>query len=493
MRSVPLLTAAFLSMTPAAVRAQSDPDAVGLSWSAADRQLTSSAAEVSAADHEAKAADLTAQSLRTLHLPTVNLSAQLVTYQKTLSVDLSGLKSRTTQDFEAYLGALPGQFPADLQGIVAAVTQRIDQALPGLLQPIPDSLSYQSRDTLFRPTVSAFLPLYTGGAIESLQKGAGAAARAARARADAGRNLARVNLARAYFGLILADGLVGTASETLAAFDRHLANTQAFYRNGVLPRAKVLEVQVARDAAARTLDRATIDRQRAAEALSRLLEVRGPVAPITPMFVHRQPLPAAIGPADGDAPLNPRVKEAEAATGVADAGVGLARSKFLPQAYAFGEYSFDRKSTAPTEPDWIAGVGVRWTLISPVDRGKALAAAKEHALAAADAVTAARKAAETEIADARALAEAARRSFLSLDSSITSARENQRVAEIAYREGEGTAAAVIDARAALSAAETQRLSAAYEYDVALAALLAASGRMDDYEAAIATADVKVMP
>lgn len=461
---------------------------VGLTWSAAEQQFLR-LAEASAARHQATSAELTAQSLRTLRRPTVNVSAQLVTYQKTLSVDLSGIKGKATQDFQSYLDGLPGQFPTDLQGIVQMVTQRVDQALPGLLAPIPDSFEYQARDTLFRPTVTAFMPLYTGGAIAAIQKGAGAAAEAAKAKADADINLARVNLARAYFGVVLADGLVAAGRDNLAATDRHLVNTQAFFRNGVLPRSKVLEVQVVRDAAARNLDRAEIDRERAKFVLRQILESDVDLRPSMAMFVHSRPL---APPADYVAAANnPRVHEAEATRDVANAGVKLAKSRLLPQAYAFGEYSLDRKSAAPTEPDWIAGVGARWTLLSPVDRTKAIAAAKERAMAASDAIRVTQKAVATEIGDAWALAETARRSFLSLDSSIDAARENLRVAEIAFREGEGTVAAMIDARARLTDARVQRLAAAYEYDVALAALMAASGRMNDFDAAVSSADRRV--
>ncbi len=469
-------------------KAQNSP--VGITWAAAEQQFLRSA-EVSAAEHQANSAELTSQSLRTLRRPTVNLSAQLVAYQKTLSVDLSGIKGRTTQDFQNYLGSLPGQFPADLQEIIQMVTQRIDQALPGLLEPIPNSIDYQARDTIFRPTATAFMPLYTGGALQAIQKGAGAAAEAARAKADADINLARVNLARAYFGVILADGLAEAARGNLAAMDRHLSNTESFYRNGVLPRSKVLEVQVVRDAAGRNLDRAQVDQGRATFVLRQLLESQDDLRPSTGMFVHSRPLNPVSDYVAASGAGNPRIREAEATRQVASAGVGLAKSRVLPQAYAFGEYSLDRKSAAPTEPDWIAGIGARWTLLSPIDRAKAIAAAKEREQAATAAVRLTQKAIATEIGDAWALTETARRSFLSLDSSLAAARENLRVAEIAYREGVGTDASVIDARARLSDAETQRLAAAYEYDVGLAALMAASGRMNDYDAAVSSADRRI--
>ncbi|WP_265571042.1 TolC family protein [Sphingomicrobium nitratireducens] len=464
-----------------------------ISWAQAERLQAASAPLAAAADHEANAAELTARSLDTLRRPSVTLSAQAVAYEKTLSVDLSGVRERTADRFGPYLDGLPGQFPSDLQGIAAQVASRIDAALPGLLGAIPDTLDYEANGTLFRPSVSAFMPLYMGGAIPALQDGAGAAARAARARADAARNLGRVDLARIYFGQSLAEGLEAAARDQLEAMEKHLSDTEAFYRAGVLPRRRVLEVTVVRDAAARNLERASLDRTRAEAALARVLGTEGGIEASTPLFVHSSPLASAETYASAATAHHPRVREAEALRGVAEAGVRLARARSLPQAYAFGNYGIDGTDSGPTEPDWIAGVGVRWSLLSPVSRSKTEAAAREREAAAIAGEEAARRAIETEIADAWALAEAARRSFLSLESSLAAAEENARVAAIAYREGEGTASDLLDARAALTTARTQRLAAAYEYDVALAVLMAASGTMDQYGDAIARADKRIAP
>lgn len=482
-------------MAMAVVHVLADPAAAqeAVSWTQAERMHEASAPLALAADHEATAAELTARSLDTLRRPTVTLSAQAIAYEKTLSVDLDGLRDRTTEGFAPYLESLPGQFPTDLQGIVTQVANRIDAALPGLLDTIPDALDYEANGTLVRPSLSAFMPIYTGGAIPALQEGAGAAARAARARADAARNLGRVNLARTYFGQTLARGLEATALDQLEAMDAHLANAEAFFRAGVLPRRRVLEVQVVRDVAARNVERASLDRARAEAALARQLDRDTPVDASTPLFVHSSPLAPAETFAAAATADHPRVREAQALQGVADAGVDLARARSRPQAYAFGNYGIDGSDSGPTEPDWIAGVGVRWALLSPVSRSKTEAAARERAAAARAGEDAARRAIEAEVEDAWALAEAARRSFLSLDSSIAAAEENVRVADVAFRAGEGTASDLLDARAALTTARTQRLAAAYEYDVALAVLMAASGSMDQYGDAIARADRRIAP
>ena len=53
------------------------------------------------------------------------------------------------------------------------------------------------------------MPLYTGGAIPAVQKGADAAVGIARAKQAGGQDLSRVNLVRAYFGQKVGHKLVG--------------------------------------------------------------------------------------------------------------------------------------------------------------------------------------------------------------------------------------------------------------------------------------------
>ncbi|MNS12981.1 Outer membrane efflux protein [compost metagenome] len=91
------------------------------------------------------------------------------------------------------------------------------------------------------------------------------------------------------------------------------------------------------------------------------------------------------------------------------------------------------------------------------------------------------------------LVELSRRQFLSLDSSLEAAIENLRVQDLSFREGEAPASAVVDARNLLGAARLQRAAAAYEYELALAALLAASDRSDEFISYLQRADRVIAP
>ena len=84
------------------------------------------------------------------------------------------------------------------------------------------------------------------------------------------------------------------------------------------------------------------------------------------------------------------------------------------------------------------------------------------------------------------MVEAARRSFVLLDSNLAAARESA-VQQLSFAEG-APSSSLVDARAVLATTQSQRIAAAYEYDLALAGLLAASHRVDDFTTYLARAD-----
>ena len=334
------------------------------------------------------------------------------------------------------------------------------------------------------------MPIYTGGAIGAVQEGADAAVGVARAKQAGGRDLSRVNLVKTYFGQQVAVQLTRSTRETLESFDRHLSDAIKLEENGFIPRARVLQVQVARDAAQRAYERARLEEATATDALARLLDHPGEISAVTPLFVRSLPLPPVetfLASVDS----TPQVRGSDAAYQIADAGVDLAKSRYRPQAFAFGSYNANRDNALPIDPDWIAGVTLRFTLMSGFDQRKTLDAARERERAAAEAAAQTRKDVTGQIVRAWNLVETARRSFLLLDSNLAAAQENLRVQQLSFAAGEAPSSALVDAQAILATTRTQRVAAAYEYDLALAGLLAASHRVDDFGTFMAQADCRL--
>jgi outer membrane protein TolC len=486
------LSALLVSVAAPAFGQPVGPPAPSVSYTAAWRQLNGVSHKLKAADHEVLAAKDSVDAVRTLHRPIVSLSAQVLAYQKTLSVDLAGPKQALGSATSDFLNELPNSFPPEFQDIVNQVTGKIEQAVPGLLSTIPDSLKLKTRQEIFRPTATAMMPIYTGGAIKAVQDAAAAGEKLAKAKQSGTSSLTQVDLVKTYFGQQVAQQLLAAASETREGFERHLADARALEANGMIPRARVLEAQVARDTADRAYQRAALNYRTAADDLTRLLQANGPIEAGTPLFVDSRPLPP-VTQYISTSVNNPRAREADAARDLAHSGVGLAKSRQRPQVFAFGEYNFNRNHALATEPDWIAGVSLSYTLLSNVGRNKSVAAARERERAAAELAADAREATETETSRSYDLVESARRNFLLLDSSIAAAEENLRVQTIAFREGEAPVSAVIDAQSSLASARAQRISVAYEYDLALAALLSASNRPDEFTDHLARADRTLAP
>jgi outer membrane protein TolC len=466
------------------------PPSVAISYTDALQQLTGVSHRLRAADHEVRASKDSVDAVKSLRRPIVSLSAQVIEFQKTLSVSLAGPKQALMSSENQFLNDLPNSFPPEFQGIVNQVTGRIEQAIPGLLGQIPDSLTQKTREEIFRPTATVLMPLYTGGAIPAVQHAARAGESLALAQQRGASSLTQIDLVKTYFGQQLAAELRDSALETLQGFERHLSDAQKLEANGMIPHARVLEAQVARDTADRAYQRAGLAYQTARDDLTRLLQANGPVEVTTPLFVNSRPL-LPVSEYISTSVNHPSAGEADAARQLAHSGVDLAKSQLRPQAFAFGEYNFNRNHALPTEPDWIAGVSLRYTLFSNVGRGKALAAAKERERAAAELAADARQSTQTETSRSYDLVETARRNFLLLESSIAAAEENLRVQTVAFREGESPVSAVIDAQTSLANARAQRISAAYEYDLALAALLAASNRPEEFADHVARADRKL--
>lgn len=455
-----------------------------LTFEAAEARLRASSPATRAAGYGRDAAQSQRRVAEGLNRPTVMLEAQLIRYRKTFDLSLGDVLDQAQSGISAAIpGLVQGQtgLPPDL---LDQVEGRLQSSLPEIFASLPQDVRLQIDDTAFKPSVTAIQPIYTGGAIPALRRAAGASADLAEARLQEAIDLEAVNLARAYFGQVLASQAVQIAKDGRDGFDLHLHNARRMQEEGLLSRAQVLQVEVARDTAQRQLNRAEVDWENAVAALSNLLDLDQAVTPTTPLFVNRH----SVGPADiflSQADQNnAKLAQAQAGREIASAGADLAASRLKPSLFAFGTYSMNREDNLPTEPDWALGVAARYTLISSLDRRQMLSSARAQAMAAQETERQARDQIRLLVTRAYNQAELARRQFLSMDTSLAAASENLRVQEVGFREGEATASDVIDARNLLGNARLQRAAAAYEYNLSLAALLAATGSdqsLSDYQ------------
>ena len=359
--------------------------------------------------------------------------------------------------------------------------------LPTPIGTIPVDVNFNGP----RSSINSTWSIYTGGRITATQRSLAAATDQARAELAIADEHLDLQLTEVYFGLALAVTIERTRMSLLEQADRQLDRAVRFEQQGVIAKVERLNAQVSRDEAAREFVRAQRNREIAQARLQRLLHRDIPVEPSTPLFVINnglKPLPEWLQMAERQ---NPLLAAFDAKREQAQQGVVIADSRWKPEVFAFGSYAMIRHYQTIIEPNWIAGIGVRFTLFSPVDRANTVNSAREglRQVEALQAET--RNDIDSLVESAYRKVEQAREQFNLLDSTLSLARENLRLRERGFDEGQATSLDVNDARNALARAETARATAAYDFVVSLAALLEASGQAHTLPEFVQKADIRL--
>jgi len=344
-----------------------------------------------------------------------------------------------------------------------------------------------------RASVNTTWSIYSGGRISAAQRALAAGVDEARAELIRSEEQLDLQLAHSYFGLDLASAVERTRNSILEEADNQLARATRFEQNGLIPRVERLNAQVSRDEAAREQVRAKRDREIAQARLQRLLHSDVPIEPSTPLFVLTdpiKPLSEWLAIAERD---NPILAALAAKRSQAEQGIDAAQSGWKPQVFAFGSYALIKHYQTLIEPDWVAGVGVNFTLFSKEDRGNQVGAAREGLRQVQSLEAQARNDIGTAVESAYLKVEQAREQFTLLDSALGFAQENLRLRQRGFDEGQSTSLDVNDARNALARAETARAGAAFEFVVALAQLLEISGQARALSQYVQQANIRLRP
>jgi outer membrane protein TolC len=392
------------------------------------------------------------------------------------------------REFDARAAALLGYPQVTLNVIQLAGEKEFATSPLPFIGPIDFTYSFNGP----RSSVIMNWPIYTGGRIPAAQAALGAEVDGARAEKRGTEERLDFDLVRRYFGLRLAGQVEALRAEQLALAERQLARARSFELQGQQAKVERLSAQVSRDEAAREFIRARRDREIAEAALAGLLQrPRDAIAPTTPLFVLTapvQPLEHWLREAESHSPA---LAVLAAKSAVAAQGITAAEADYLPEVFAFSRYSLIQEYLTPIEPDWIAGVGISFKLFDGTDRASKISAAMA-AKTQIDALRSdTRQQIRTSVESAWLRVDQAREQFMLLDSAVELARENLRLRERGLDEGLSTALEVIEARNARTRAETGRAQAAYEFVVALGALLEVSGRIEHFPEFIRRADVRL--
>ena len=245
-----------------------------------------------------------------------------------------------------------------------------------------------------------------------------------------------------------------------------------------------MAVEVNRDAAKRELLAAQTNTRVAEAELAGLLRVSSLGALTSPLFIVTSNLGSLAEWQDRALSNSPILAGIRAQSRQADEGVTAAKAAWAPQVYAFANKNLITHYLSITEPDWVAGVGVRFTLWDNKDRTAKVAAARSLVEKAQAAQAEVANRLKTAIETAYLRSDQAREAYRLTDSTLAMAQENLRRRERGFAEGIPTADDVNDARNKLLAARIARRVAAYRFVVAWATLHSIAGTPEGFVASL---------
>lgn len=390
-----------------------------------------------------------AKSARSLHGPKIELDSKQIWGRKTLdygTVNLGGL-------------------------------------IPGLHLP-PIDLYHEEDIGGPRAAINAQLPIYMGGAINAKVRAADEAVYESQARTQAQRDTVGTELAQKYFAVQLARSIERLQNEMLHQQELEVRKALRFEKTGTISRLERMAVEVNRDTAKRELLTAQTNRRVAESELAGLLREENVGELKNPLFVVTEDIGTLKSWQDKALGASPVLKSVVAQRRQAEQGVTAAKAAWHPQVYAFANYNIIKHYLTIPEPDWIAGIGLKFTLWDNKDRNASIAAANSLVTKAQAAHDEARNRIQTAVQTAYLKSNEAREAYRLTDSTLSLAKENLRLREKGFSEGLSTADEVNDARTKLLAAEIARRVAAYRFVVAWAMLNAACGDMNAFEQSV---------
>ena len=358
---------------------------------------------------------------------------------------------------------------------------------------IPPFVATVQSDAFLKGRVTAVLPLYTGGRIRAARQAGAAGEAEAQAAYVQTANSLFAELVRRYYGLQLARTVQATRVAVLAGVEEHLRSAVRLEEEGFVNRAERLHADVAYAEARREKQKADHLVEIAGIALAGLLADETVPRPDSPLFVQTSELEPATRFVALSTVHQPVFDYLAARRAQAAAGSSAEKGRFRPEVYLFGSKELNRGDLTILDPDWAAGIGVRFALWDRSGRPDRLRAARALERRVEFLEADARRNLHTLIEQSHRVVLSAQEQYIALNETLGLARENLRVRQLAFQEEQATSLEVIDAQLALARVETERAAAAHDFVVALAALLEACGDPGQFAAYADRAEAKILP
>ena len=433
---------------------------------------------IRAAEFNRRAAQQERRAAIGLRMPQIGITGSYAYLGKDIEIDLNNMKAPVQNLAGQILQS--GMIPSDY---IPSISQMLSGAMAASWAlPLQDrSLGFVGGDVT--------VPLWMGGKINAANRAARINEQTARSQGIQQRNALVSELVERYYGLALARQVVVVRQQVVDGVRKHLEDAAALEAQGMISRSEKLYVEFKMSEAERDLQNAQSQVETIAAALNSTIGQTDDYQPVTAMFILER-----IEPLDHFRTLaaerNPLLDQVDQKRRLAYEGVRAQRSSFLPQVVAMGGMSFYDYQVSKVLPRWAVGVGVNFKLFDGLNREYKYSAAKQTVRRVEALQDKAGNDISVLVEKLYNQMENYRTQMASIEASLAFAEEYLKTKNAAFLEGMSSSTDLIDAELNLAKVKTERIEAAYRYDVSLAQLLEAAGISDEFTAYMRRQDAR---
>ena len=422
-----------------------------------------------------------------LHAPQVFVTANAVQMADPLTLDLTPVRDAINPLYEVLgkygnFSGVPNPDP-NTSGVMPTLPDNIStQILRTKIQEGQAAINAAEWDKMIQEKQFAAVnanfiwPLYTGGKINAANKASAIYEEEAGLEKRQKQGELLSELATRYYGLVLAEQACKVREQVSEAMKKHLFDSQKLSEQGQIAKVEHLHAQVANSDAERELKKANREVTIVKRALQNTMAV-GDSSDLTPasrLFILKniEDENFFIAMALRN---NPQLQQVDSKRELAATGVKLEKSNYLPTVALTGTYDLANKDLSPYVPDWMVGVGLKWSIFEGTSRYRNLQAAKFKEDQVEQAGLKAEEDIKTVIKKLHQQLGMQVEQLEELDKTLEFAQTYVESRDKAFHEGLSTSTELVDANLLLAKVKIERLQAMYNYDVTLATLVQVCG------------------
>jgi outer membrane protein TolC len=444
------------------------------------------------AKQQIKQKEFELKSKRGLYMPQVSLSANAVTMSDPLHLDLTPVKDAITPLYNTLgnygvFSGVPNPNPNTNQ--IAPIlpdnisTWVVREKLLAGEQEIAnanwDEIIQEKNFALVSANV--MWPLFAGGKIKGANNAAEIDVAISREEFRQTEGNLLYELVTRYYGLSLGTQVLKVRQQMVETAKHHHSDAQKLYDNGMIAKVELLHAQVSRNEAERELKQAerNIEIIRSGLEATLALDSAVTIIPASLLFINKELSEVShwIAQANSD---NPQLKQIEGKSNLIDIKNKVDKGNYLPSLAMIGTYNIADKNFSPFMPDWMVGVGMKWTVFNGLGRSNEVKAGETM---------------HNQVEFATQKAQADLRAYLTklyeelqmqmeqkteLETTLELAEHYATSTEKSFNEGLANSTTVVEAFTKVAQVKAMRLKVLYDYDVLLAQLLQTAGVPEQY-------------